>query len=356
MFAENLKKLRLKMSEAQIDVTLITSSANVRYFSGFTGSSGMLLVLKDMLYLLTDFRYVEQAKQESPLFNVIEAPGEKAAEFLCAVCNDNQFISLWFEEEQMSFKTYRHIADLLKQTELIQSNGSISNIRMIKNSDEIAYMRKAAAISDDCYSYMLRIIKPGMTEKYIANEIEFYLRREHDVKLAFDIIVAAGENASLPHAQPSDRAITDKDPVTLDFGAVVNGYRSDMTRTILMSNAEPEIHKIYQIVLEAQLKALDAIKPGLTGKDIDFIAREHIAQNGYGKFFGHGLGHGVGLNIHEGPRLSEKGGDILEAGMVVTVEPGIYLPGVGGVRIEDMVLVTHDGIDNLTASPKITYI
>ncbi len=347
-----ISKLSAKLDEAHVDAALVTSYANVLYFSRFTGSSGMLLILKDSLYLLTDFRYIEQAKMESPRFNVIEAPLEKTTEFISSVCSENGIKSIWIEDEHISFKAYRNLSDTLKATELVPANGTISAIRMIKTDYEISCMRRAATLADSALTYISKILKTDITEKEAAIEIEFYLKRSCGVKAAFDIIAASGYNAAFPHAQPTDRAIGTNDHVIFDFGAVVDGYRSDMTRTLIIGDPEPEIIKIYDIVLQAQLKALCALKPGVTGKEIDRIAREHIEQNGYGKYFGHGLGHGVGLNIHEAPRLSEKSTDVLESGMVVTVEPGIYLPKIGGVRIEDMVVITEDGIENLTSSPK----
>lgn len=353
--SEAISKLLEVMKSSEICATLVSSSASIRYYSGFTGSSAMLLILSDKKYLITDFRYIEQANAESPLFEVIDAPGEKALEFLVSVITEFELKKIWFEEEHISYKMYRQISEKLTDAELISANGHISKVRIVKSDYEISCMRKAAYIADKCFTHIQSIIKPRITEIEIATEIEFYLKRNHNAKTSFDVIVASGENAALPHAQPSGRLITTKDSVVLDFGSVVEGYCSDMTRTVIMEDSDGELFKIYRIVLEAQEKALKAIKSGVTGKEIDFLAREYITEQGYGKHFGHGLGHGVGLNIHEEPRLSEKSIDILEEGMIVTVEPGIYLPGLGGVRIEDMVLVTKDGIDNLTSSYKTIY-
>lgn len=347
-----IQKLSKKLNESNVDGALISSYANVLYYSGFTGSNGTLLIFKDLLYLITDFRYIEQAKLESPGFNVIEASAEKAYEFINGACSEHGAKTIWFEDEHIPYKTYRNLSNALKEAELIPANDNISNVRVIKTDSEVSSMRRAASLADSALTYISKLVKTGMTEKQAALEIEVYLRRNCGVKMAFDIIVASGINAALPHAQPTDRVIGSNDHVILDFGADIGGYRSDMTRTLIIGNPEPEILKIYNIVLEAQLKALCALRPGAAGKEIDRIAREHIEQNGYGKYFGHGLGHGVGLNIHEAPKLSEKSTDVLEPGMVVTVEPGIYLPGIGGVRIEDMVVITEDGMENLTSSPK----
>jgi Xaa-Pro aminopeptidase len=347
-----IQKLLEKLYESNVDGALVSSYANVLYYSGFTGSNGTLLIFKDSLYLITDFRYVEQAKIESPRFNVIEASAEKASEFINCVCSENGIKTIWFEDEHIPYKTYRNLSEALKAAELVPANDGISSTRVVKTDSEISIMRRAASLADSALTYISKLIKTGMTEKQAALEIEIYLRRNCGVKAAFDIIVASGRNAALPHAQPTDKLIGANDHVIFDFGAVIDGYRSDMTRTLIIGDPEPEVLKIYNIVLEAQLKALHALKPGVVGKEIDRIAREHIEQNGYGKYFGHGLGHGVGLNIHEGPRLSEKSTDVLEVGMVVTIEPGIYLPGVGGVRIEDMVVITENGMENLTSSPK----
>jgi len=347
-----VRKLSDKFHEADVNGAIVSSYSNVLYYSGFSGSNGTLLILKGLFYLITDFRYIEQAKIESPGFEVIEASAEKVTEFISMVCSENGVKNIWFEDDHITFKAYSSLSDALKTTRLIPANGGISHTRIIKTDSEVSCMRKAATLADSALTYITKILTIGMSEKEVALEIEFYLKRNGSEKVAFDIIAASGSNAALPHAQPTDRVIETNDHIILDFGALVGGYRSDMTRTLIIGNPAPEIIKSYNIVLEAQIKALFALKSGVLGRDIDLIARGHIEQNGYGKYFGHGLGHGVGLNIHEAPRLSEKSTDVLVSGMVVTVEPGIYLPGIGGVRIEDMVLITDDGIENLTSSPK----
>jgi len=350
----NLKLSNLidKMKSSDIDAAIVSSLSNIRYFSGFTGSSATLFLANDLFYLLTDFRYIEQAKSECPLFQIIDASGNKVIDFIKEVCLEKQISNVWFEDGFMTYREYATFKEAFGTIEMVGAGANISNIRMIKNETEIASMRKAAALADDALAYIKDFIQPGITEREISIQLEYYLKRKGSLSMAFDIIVASGENAALPHAKPSMRRIQKDDHIVLDFGAVVDGYRSDMTRTLIIGKPLGEISKIYTIVLEAQNKALSALKAGVEGKIIDEISRSHIAQNGYGQYFGHGLGHGVGLDIHENPRLSEKSVDILEENMVVTVEPGIYLPRKGGVRIEDMVLIKKDGIENFTRSPK----
>jgi len=350
----NNRRLRLlrEMKEKGIDAALITSPENRRYFSGFTGTDGMVFIHPEASCLITDFRYIEQGNMQCPGFIVADAPGAKAYEYIKELCDSLCIRNIWFEDESISLRTYQSLSEGVKPVSLLPDGGILSNLRIIKSAEEIENMRLAAAIADRGFDYMLTVLKPGMTEKEAALELEFFMRKNGSEGLAFPIIAASGQNGAMPHAEPQDKRLEPGDFLTLDFGCVVNGYCSDMTRTIAIGEPSEKLREIYRITLEAQLKALSILKPGVSCFDADKAARDCIEQRGYGDCFGHGLGHGVGLLIHEAPRLSRTGDGVLAPGMVVTVEPGIYLPGLGGVRIEDMVVITEGGYANITSSPK----
>ncbi|HHY82289.1 MAG TPA: aminopeptidase P family protein [Clostridiales bacterium] len=340
------------MKEHEVDAAIISQKENLRYFSGFTASEAVLLILKNESYIITDFRYIEQAQIQCPGFKVIDAPGTRTAPFVKEKCVSLDASRVWFEDNVMNFREYSSFREALDPIELVPAKDITSNLRIVKTADEVNNIRKAAKLADQGFLHILNHIRPGVSEKEIALELEFFLRKNGSEGLAFPIIAAAGKNGSLPHAEPSDKKLELGEFLTLDFGCVVNGYCSDMTRTVALGRPDPKLAEIYEITLEAQLKALDVIRPGITGIEVDKQARDHIASKGYGNNFGHGLGHGVGLNVHEAPSLSVRGDKLLEPGMVVTVEPGIYIPGTGGVRIEDLVVITEDGYENLTSSRK----
>jgi len=345
-------KLISMLEENQIDAAIISEKNNIRYFSGFTSEDAVLLIHKSVYYLITDFRYIEQAQKQCPGFNTVDAPGNKTAPFIKKICMELDARRIWFEDDTITYRTYNSYKEALHPLELIPDKGMLSKIRIIKTVDEINYIKRAARLADKGFLHILNIIRPGISEKELAIELEFFLRKNGCEELAFPIIIASGKNGSLPHAEPSNKKLEKGEFVTLDFGCKISGYCSDMTRTVALGEPNKQLQEIYNIILEAQTKALNIIGPGLTGKEVDKQARDYITSKGYGKFFGHGLGHGVGLNVHEEPRLSERGNDILQSGMVVSVEPGIYLPGIGGVRIEDIVVITEDGHENLVFSKK----
>jgi len=349
---QRIAKLVAALEEQQIDAAIISEKNNLRYFSGFTAEEALLLIHHSARYLITDFRYIEQAQIECPDFEIVDAPGTKTGPFLRETCLSLDVKKLWFDDNTISFRTYSSYKEELKPIELIPDNDIPTGLRTIKTAEEVNYIKKAAELADKGFDYILTRICPGISEREIALELEFFLRRNGSEGLAFPIIAASGNNGSLPHAQPTDKKLETGEFLTLDFGCVVGGYCSDMTRTIALGEPEQELREIYQITLDAQQKALEIIGPGLTGKEVDKQARDHIYSKGYGEHFGHGLGHGVGLNVHEAPRLSMRGDKILKPGMVVSVEPGIYLPGKGGVRIEDLVVITETGYENLVYSEK----
>lgn len=347
-----LQKLENSLDDLQIDAVLIRDSYNRRYLSGFTGSNAYLYISKNTKKLLTDFRYTEQANKQSPDFDIIDYTKIGLLKILNDIIDKDNAKTIGFEDETISYKEFITYEKGLKNVELLPIGDTVEKIRMIKDEEELRCIQKAASIGDLAYEHILKFVKPGVTEKEVALEIETCMKKNGAENLSFDTIVASGLNSSKPHAEPSDKKIKEGDFVTLDFGCIYKGYCSDMTRTFVVGKASEKQKEIYNIVLEAQLKALEAVKAGCVGKDIDKIARDIITDKGYGDNFGHGLGHSVGLFIHEEPRFSYSDENVFTENMVVTVEPGIYVPGFGGVRIEDLVCVTKDGIINFVSSPK----
>jgi len=339
------------MSASGVDGVLVYSAENRRYLSGFTGSTGYVIVGRSNADFITDFRYREQAAKQCAAFEVL-IQSNSLPETLTQVMKKNNIKSLGIEEDFMTVGFLEEIRKHMPAMQLIPSSNIFAKLRVRKEPSEIENIRKAAAIADEAFSHMLEYIKSGMSENEVALELEFFMRKKGASGNSFESIVASGVRSSLPHGTATEKIIENGEFLTLDFGCVYNGYCSDMTRTVFIGKATEKHKKIYDIVLRAQLEALEAIKPGVTGKSVDSTAREIIKNEGYGEYFGHGLGHGVGLAVHEEPRLSILGETILEPGMVVTDEPGIYIPDFGGVRIEDLVLVTEKGYETLSKSPK----
>jgi Xaa-Pro aminopeptidase len=349
-----LQKLRALMREKGLEAVLVDSPKNRRYFSGFSGSAGMLLVTLDKEQIFTDFRYFEQVKIESPQFELIELEsGLELYNSIAQTVKDNGMAKggkIGFEGEYMTFNIFKRIAEKLPEYEFVPV--SLDSCRMVKDEGELALIKKAVEIADSAFSRILSYIKPGLREIDVALELEYQMRKLGAEKSAFDTIAASGIRGALPHGVASAKVLAAGDFLTLDFGAVYQGYHSDMTRTVVLGKADAKQREIYELVLAAQLTGLEALQAGKTGKEVDAAARLVIEKAGYGKCFGHGLGHSVGLAIHEAPSLSPKGEVKLEAGMTLTVEPGIYLPGWGGVRIEDLAVVLPDGREILTQSSK----
>lgn len=345
-----LAKLRAEIDTAGIQAFMITRPENRRYISGFTGSAGTLVVTQTSAYLLTDFRYIEQAQAQAPAFQVVRIgePGQDALHDLLVADGIN---SLGFEQDYVTYAEYERLKQRLT-TELVPQSGIVEKLRQVKTEGEIAHMQRATQIAEAAFEQILPEIKVGRTELEIALDLEIAMRRLGAEGLAFSIIAASGPRSSLPHGRATERVLQAGDFLTLDFGAISGGYCSDMTRTVVLGQPSEKQLEIYNIVLQAQLQAQAAVRPGLQGKEVDQVARDIIAAAGYGDFFGHGLGHGVGLQVHEGPRAGKTSEDILQPGMVVTIEPGIYIPDFGGVRIEDMVLVTETGHQNFNSSSK----
>ena len=353
---DRLDKLRSQLAAKGLDSLIISQAENRRYLSGFAGSAGFLLISQQRAILATDFRYVEQAQAQAPGFEVVKIQGE-IAKWFPRLVSDLDAQKLGFEGKAISFSTYKELADALSgiknKISLVPTDGTVESHRAVKDKDELRLVEKAAALADAAVEYIVPRIKPGDPEKDIAWEIESFLRRNGSEPVPFELIVASGPNSAMPHARPTDRAIREGEPVVIDIGATVEGYTSDITRTICPGNGDSTFNKVYDIVLGAQLTAMATLQAGMTGEQADRLARTVIEQAGYKDAFGHGLGHGVGLATHEEPRLGTSSTDILAEGMVFTIEPGIYISGWGGVRIEDMVVLEGGKVRVLTKARKI---
>ncbi|MDK2823266.1 MAG: Xaa-Pro aminopeptidase [Clostridia bacterium] len=351
MIKERINKLRQKLEQLGLDGFIVMSPLNRRYISGFTGTSGILLITHKQNFLFTDFRYIEQAKSQAPAFQVIkhEFPVTKTIKEITQRL-PLEFLGL--EGDFITYKQFQDFQDGLDNIKLVPQEGIIENLRLIKDNEEIKNIRKAAQIADKAFKFILEKIKPGLKEIEVALELEFFMRLQGASSTSFDTIVASGYRSALPHGVASEKVIEKGDFVTIDFGCVYNGYCSDMTRTIVIGQPSEKQKEIYQIVLEAQSIGLNSVKAGLGAKEVDLQSRSYISRKGYGEYFGHGLGHGLGLNVHENPSLSPRDSTELLENMVVTVEPGIYIPNWGGVRIEDLVVVKATGYDNLTRFTK----
>ncbi|MGE5328910.1 MAG: M24 family metallopeptidase [Deltaproteobacteria bacterium] len=348
---ERISKLRENLAGYNVGGIIITSRYNRYYLSGFTGTNGYLIIGKEKKILITDSRYIEQAKKQCPDYEIVNQ-GKNIYEVLQDILQQINISELGFEENYITYRQYADCEKNIKGVKLVPVINSVEKIREIKDRQEIKKIKKAAQIADKTFEHILNYIKIGITEKEIALEIDYFMKKLGASELSFETIVASGTRSSMPHGVASSKIIEDGDTITIDFGCIYDGYCSDMTRTIFVGEPHQKMKDIYKIVLEAQEAALKVLKPGVPCKDVDQIARDIISKYGYGENFGHGLGHSVGLEIHEDPALSTKSERILEAGMVVTVEPGIYVEGIGGVRIEDLVLITENGYENLTSSSK----
>lgn len=349
---QRLKRLRAFVKENQLDGIIINKPENRRYFSGFTGSSGILVISDSENKLLTDFRYVEQASQQAPLYQVIRfgAPAS-LNEVLGTVAKSLGLHKVGFEGDFVTYDVYRALIAALPGLELVPVR--TDGLRMAKDKGELRLLKKAVEVADDAFTHILSFLRPGVKEYDVAVELEYKMRQLGAEKAAFDIIVASGKRGALPHGQASDKRIGQGDFVTMDFGAVYQGYHSDITRTVVIGKANAKQRELYNIVLASQMAGIQAVRAGKICSDVDAAARKVIEDAGYGEYFGHGLGHGVGLAIHEDPRLSSANTTVaLADNMTVTVEPGIYLPDWGGLRIEDTVVVGSGGADILTASDK----
>jgi len=341
---KRLRKLRTSIAEKGLDALLLAQTENLRYLSGFTGSSGWLLISGQNAILATDFRYVEQARGESPGFEILQTKRE-LRDWLPGLVSDLGWRKLGFEADFVSYDSYHKLSEAAKTRQvnlaLVPTTGIVEQLRSIKEPEELEFIKKAAALADVAFEQAKAIIRPGMTEKEAAWEVERFLHQEGSEGIAFEIIAASGTNSALPHARPTETIIRSAEPVLIDMGARVSGYCSDLSRTVFLGEADKTLRKVYDIVLKAQTSAIEGVKSGMNASQADKLARSVVEQAGYGENFGHGLGHGVGLAVHEFPALGPASSDSLADGMVFTIEPGIYLPGQGGIRIEDMVVLTN---------------
>jgi len=347
-----LNKLRQTLAEQSLDAILISQPENRRYLSGFTGSAGWLLISAERAVLATDFRYYEQVGREAPGFELARITDE-FQKLLPALLADLGVRRLGFESQHVTVEQLATWSRAGEGVEWVPLQDTVETLRMVKEEGEIESLRRSVAVTDAAFGHLLGVIRPGMTEQEAAWEIEAYMRTHGASKIAFDLIVAAGPNGALPHARAGDQIIRPGDPIVVDIGCVVDGYCSDMTRTFCLGRPEARYLEVWNLVLQAQEAAEAGLRAGLSGVEADALARQVIQAAGYGEQFGHGLGHGVGLAIHERPRASRLSTDILAAGMSLTVEPGIYLPGEFGVRLEDLVIIRQEGVEVLTRSPKI---
>ena len=344
-------RVAARLAERGADLLLVTDLVNVRYLTGFTGSSALAVVGADTRRFITDFRYVERARSEVKEFDRERAPQE-FADALKTGWPEGR-VRLGFEDQHMSVRQHRRLRELLpERIELVPAGGAVEAERALKEPGEIEAIRAAAALVDEVYEWVRERGVIGRTERAVALALEEEMRRRGASEPAFPSIVASGQHGALPHAEPRDAEIAAGVLVTLDLGARLDGYCSDCTRTWATGELDDDLASIYDLVLRAQQAALDAVRPGPSGREIDAVARDMIGAEGHGEHFGHGLGHGVGLEVHEAPRLARSGSDALAAGNVVTVEPGVYVPGRGGVRIEDLVVVTPNGRDVLSGTVK----
>lgn len=349
---ERIEVVRRKMREQGAPALLVTQIRNVAYLTGFSGSSGYVLLTDADGVFITDSRYDEQSREQVTTLPVsVYANPTTSAQAIAEQVRRLGITTLGFEAEHTTFATHRQLSEEMEGVTLVPLEGLIDPLRRVKTPSEIAKIRAACGIADACFDHVLRLMQPGVTEYDIAMEIDFYIRRQK-AKVAFETIAVSGERTSRPHGTPSERKLEKGDFVTMDFGARVDGYCSDLTRTVVILEADDRQREVYHAVLDAQLRALDAIRPGVPAKDVDAIARAALAEKGLDKHFGHGLGHGLGAEVHDVGRMSPSSDDLLEEGQVWTVEPGVYIPGFGGVRIEDDIVVTSDGCEVLTKSPK----
>jgi Xaa-Pro aminopeptidase/Xaa-Pro dipeptidase len=331
---------------AKTDCLLIFSGANIRYLTGFTGGDGVLLVGPDWMTLMVDGRYVTQAELETENLEIVRF--KTRIEGIADLFSRRDVRSAGFEPSAISYGEYRALREAMPERSLNPLPGSIDFVRAVKDDEEVNEIKIAIKIAEKALTDVISFIKPGVTERELAVELEYRMRRGGAGGISFDTIVATGPDTALPHAVPGTRVVYAGDFVLIDFGVIFNGYHSDETRTFCVGNPSERQHEAYRFVQEAHDRAIMAIREGVSCGAIDAIARSFLEERGMGGYFTHGTGHGVGLDIHEAPRLSVGKADILEAGMVVTVEPGVYFPGEWGIRIEDMVLVGKDGCEVLT--------
>lgn len=349
---EPIAKLREALTREGVEAMMVTDPVNVGWLTGFTGTYGRVLVTPTDAVFVTDSRYTIQANEEVQGFEIAWfASPVNGDEFVAEQARRLGISKLGFESATTTYGGWQGLTSRMSGIELVPVRDVLADLRMIKSEAEIAKIRKACGIADAAFAHIRRMIQPGITEIDVVLDLEFFMRRQ-GADVAFPSIVVSGERSARPHGKPSEKKLEVGDFVTMDFGARVSGYNSDITRTVVVGEASDRHREIYETVLEAQLESLHAIRPGKLARDVDKLSREILDTRGLAKYFGHGLGHGLGRVVHDGGRFSPTSEDVIAPGQIWTVEPGVYIPGFGGVRIEDDVLVTENGIEILTHSTK----
>ena len=345
-----IQRVREKLKKEQLDAIVVTDSYNLRYLANFTGTTGIAVISQDDAVFITDFRYTQQAAKQAVGYTIRQNVQEIFAE-VNDYLNELNLKRVGIEANQMNVATYLHIKSLFS-VEIVETRNFIEQLREVKEEEELDIIRQACDITDQAFEHILTFTRPGVREIEVANELERFLKSKGATAMSFDTIVASGVRSAMPHGVASEKIIEEGDMVTLDFGCYYKGYSSDMTRTIAVGQVNPKLKEIYEIVLEAHELVNQQAKAGMTGKEIDAIARDYIKARGYGEYFGHGLGHGLGLNVHELPGVNARSEQIVEENMVITNEPGIYIDGLGGVRIENDLIVKSNGVEIINRSPK----
>lgn len=351
VFKHRLVRVRDHMADQNLGAILLSDPADIRYCTGFDGEDSIAVVTARTVRLVTDSRFTEQARQQCPWVGLVEHKGG-LSQAIAGILGQSRCTRAGFQADHLTYEQYRRLNKAVGRVRLVAVGTTGELFRQVKDNKEVTSLKKAVDIAQRAFRRLRRYIEPGRTESELAARLDHFMRLYGASGSSFPTICAAGANSALPHAVPGSSEIRQGRAVLFDWGAVVDGYRSDLTRTLFVGRIPPRLRRVYSVVLEAQQRAIEAIRPGVQCDHVDAIAREVIGKAGFGKQFGHGLGHGIGLHIHEYPVLSGRCSTVLEEGMVVTVEPGVYIPGTGGVRIEDDVLVTASGSEVLSTLPK----
>ncbi|WP_342513576.1 Xaa-Pro peptidase family protein [Sporosarcina sp. FSL K6-1522] len=352
---DRITKLRNRFDELKIDGLMINGDWNRRYISGFTGSNGVVLITKDDARFITDYRYFEQATNQTNMDVVLHAEHtghkHKIYDEVAKQVNELGIKQLGFEQQHLNFGNYTKLKGLVN-AELVPTYDAVENLRMVKSPEEIENIRISSKITDDAFVHVVDIIRPGLTELEVAGELESFIKKNGGMTSTFSPIVASGARASLPHGRASDKVLEKGDMITIDFGTNYNGYWSDISRVVSLGEPREELKEIQQVVLRSFTNCANHLKAGLTDQEVDKYMRDVLIETGYNQYSGTGTGHGIGLEVHEKPLFSVDSEKILLPGMVITIEPGIYLKGIGGARIEDMLLITEEGCEVLSPSTK----
>ncbi|MFH1612569.1 MAG: aminopeptidase P family protein [bacterium] len=343
---------RIKKIKQIININfLISNLKNIQYLTGFTGNWAKILITPEKNFFFTNSCYYEEVKNKIKNFEIILCKNS-LADSLKNIFKKFKIKKLYFEENYFSYQEYKNLSQQLHSIKFIPSNNLIEKIREVKDDDEIKLLKKAAKIGDKAFQYLLNFIKPDLKEIEVSIELDYFIKKNGGDKIPFDYIIAFGKNCAYPHATATNKKLKKDEMILFDFGVNYKAYNSDITRTIFLGKASEKYKKIYNIVLSAQKIVLEKIKPNIECGKLDLLARNFIDKQGFGKYFIHGLGHGIGLDVHENPYLSKQNNERLKENTVVTIEPGIYIPGWGGIRIEDMVFLGKNKIEILTKSPK----